>query len=192
MTDKEQIINDGVDVGGCEHHRKCILPDNIGCKIDDFLCCDKPNCYFKQLVRKTQECEKYKKRAICFKDVNKQLGYKYLTIKQECEELKKTVDEYKEALEELREECEEHRNNAESYCASYQSSCVVNAKITDIAFKYEQALNEILNIIKDLENTDILTFPDFSTEENYKMIMKQCNSGYVEILDIINKAKDGE
>ena len=54
MTNKEPIIIDGVDVSRCKHHRKCILPDNIGCKIDDFLCCDKPNCNYKQLVRKTQ------------------------------------------------------------------------------------------------------------------------------------------
>lgn len=54
MTDKEEIIIDGIDVSGCEHHRKCILPDNIGCKIDDFLCCDKPNCNYKQLAHKTQ------------------------------------------------------------------------------------------------------------------------------------------
>lgn len=50
MTDKEQIMINGVDVSKCKHHRKYILPDNIGCKIDDFLCCDNPNCYFKQLA----------------------------------------------------------------------------------------------------------------------------------------------
>lgn len=57
-----QIIINGVDVSECKHHRKCILPDNIGCKIDDFLCCDKPNCYFKQLARKTAECEELKNK----------------------------------------------------------------------------------------------------------------------------------
>ena len=59
MTDKEQIMIDGVDVSKCKQHRKCILPDNIGCKIDDMLCCDKPNCEYKQLQRKNAECEKY-------------------------------------------------------------------------------------------------------------------------------------
>lgn len=147
------------------------------------------------------ECEELKERASIAEDnfaceVQARLYHQneWLKFSKECEKLKKQLKtsekwrinaeslnekldikntRYRKALEELREECEEHRNNAESYCASYQSSCVVNAKITDIAFKYKQALNEILNIIKDLENTDILTFPDFSTEENYKMIMKQ-------------------
>ena len=50
--------------------------------------CSVVTALLKQLARKTQECEEYKKRAVYFKDVNKQLGYKYLTIKQECEELK--------------------------------------------------------------------------------------------------------
>lgn len=166
MTDKQEMIIDSVDVSGCSAlccGNTCFLSRHYSFTEPKHKqwCSDNPNCHFKQLQRKTAECE----------------------------ELKEENDRYRKALEELREECEEHRNNAESYCASYQSSCVVNAKITDIAFKYKQALNEILNIIKDLENTDILTFPDFSTEENYKMIMKQCNSGYVEILDIINKAK---
>ena len=96
---------------------------------------------------------------------------------QECEELKRKVDEYKEALEELREECEEHRNNAESYCASYQSSCVVNAEITDIAYKYGQALNNIKNYIYKQEC------------ENCRCI--SCKTPK-DILDIISRAKDGK
>lgn len=60
MENKE-IIVDGVDVSGCEFLRNCIIPDNYGCKIDDSLCCDVTNCYYKQLKRKEQECEKLKK-----------------------------------------------------------------------------------------------------------------------------------
>lgn len=60
MTDK-QIIIDGCDVSGCEFLRNCIIPDNYGCKIDDSLCCDVGNCYYKQLKRKEQECEELKK-----------------------------------------------------------------------------------------------------------------------------------
>lgn len=59
----------------------------------------------KQLTSEIQECEKYKKLAADFKDVNKQLGYKYLTIKDECEGLKRKVDEYKKALEEIEKVC---------------------------------------------------------------------------------------
>lgn len=72
--DKEQIIIDGVDVSGCCY---AILPKNqcpakimpyaketscIACKEHNTklnFCKNNPNCYFKQLSRKTAECEKY-------------------------------------------------------------------------------------------------------------------------------------
>lgn len=72
MTDKEIII-DRVDVSRCEHFIKCGSSDKeYKCKAitwlryeDDYAykengyCYKCPNCYFKQLQRKTAECEKY-------------------------------------------------------------------------------------------------------------------------------------
>lgn len=72
MTDKKVII-DRVDVGRCEHFIKCGSSDKeYKCKAitwlryeDDYAykengyCYKCPNCYFKQLQRKTDECEKY-------------------------------------------------------------------------------------------------------------------------------------
>lgn len=121
MTDKEEIIIDGVDVSGCisfdknNEYNICCYDDIREDKIPFAnFCVENKNCYFKQKVRKEQECEKYK-----------------------------------------------------------------------------QALDEIIEVIRKLNGESILTFPDLSKEENYKLIMKQCNEGYVEILNIINKAKDG-
>ena len=59
MTDK-QIIIDGVDVSKCNYFNnidksyceECC--SEFGCAI----CNDRPNCYYKQLKRKEQECEK--------------------------------------------------------------------------------------------------------------------------------------
>ena len=189
--DKQQIIINGGDVNECDFFIKnrdkylcrCTKINSFGDIVtpknaENSNCLDNYNCYYKQLARKTaecelletqlesyhigepkliqriqeleQECEQIKEKYEALKLENQE-GYEIVDeLKQECEELKRKVDEYKEALEELREECEEHRNNAESYCASYQSSCVVNAKITDIAFKLtaenrrlEEALEEI-------------------------------------------------
>ena len=49
------MISGGVDVSECQH---CGSQKN--CMIYGHLNCAKfPDCYFKQLARKTQECEKY-------------------------------------------------------------------------------------------------------------------------------------
>ena len=58
----KEIIIDGVNVAECEFLRKCVIPDNEGCAIDDSLCCDVGNCYFKQLQRLKQENEELKKK----------------------------------------------------------------------------------------------------------------------------------
>ena len=57
---KEQIICHGVDVSKCEYLKESFT--GLICadcnKSND--CSKSPNCYFKQLVRKTQECEELK------------------------------------------------------------------------------------------------------------------------------------
>lgn len=70
MTDKEIII-DGVDVSECEKLGETI--DGITCGLGKRirfvneiitkhnLCKNNPNCYYKQLKRKEQECERLKK-----------------------------------------------------------------------------------------------------------------------------------
>lgn len=65
MTDKEQIIIDGVDVSGCKYLPYC--NDKQG------NCGFESNCYFKQLARKTQEYEKLKED--------------YKELEQRCDEL---------------------------------------------------------------------------------------------------------
>ena len=79
MADKEQIIIDGCNVSGCVQFTQegdcCNLGG--GCK-------GWPNCYFKQLARKTQEC----------KTLASQLDFevqKKECLEQECEELKENI-----------------------------------------------------------------------------------------------------
>ena len=95
---------------------------------------------------------------------------------QENEELKEEFNNYKAS----------HKYNNTEFKQERDSL------INEIKYKnrYRRALNEIEETIKNLEKQDILTFPDFSLQENCKVIMKQCNDGYLQILSIINKAKD--
>lgn len=60
MTDK-QIIIDGIDVSGCKHYknRTCIADYCLtDMPFGEAKCELNPNCYYKQLKRKEQECNK--------------------------------------------------------------------------------------------------------------------------------------
>lgn len=70
MSKEEQIIIDGVDVSGCLFYQSNFEED-YDVRIKHFCsnwhnCCkssNNQNCYFKQLARKTQECEELKAYA---------------------------------------------------------------------------------------------------------------------------------
>ncbi len=89
MTDKEQIIIDGVDVSNCEYYKQaftgfiCTNPN----KSND--CSKNPDCNFKQLARKTKECEELKNKIKKLrKNIALEIG---------------TSDRYRNALEEIEE-----------------------------------------------------------------------------------------
>lgn len=62
MTDKQEIIINGVDVSRCSGYcpklgkYNCIA---LACN-STAICKQSPNCYFKQLQRKTAECQRMK------------------------------------------------------------------------------------------------------------------------------------
>ena len=75
MTDK-QIIIDGVDVSECEYYNKddktCReVNGNYDTDICEFDKCENSNCYFKQLKRKEQECNKYEQTLTEIKEICK-------------------------------------------------------------------------------------------------------------------------
>lgn len=188
MTDKEQVIIDGVDVSECLFYQINFEEDH-DVKIKHFCSnwhnsCESinnSNCYFKQLARKTQECEQYKKRAVCFKDVNKQLGYKYLTIKQECEELK---EENQKLEMQLCNDCGERDD--------YNIPCKM---IRDLDYGLQKEIEENDRYRKALEDIKEYTRKQFcdncedigSTE--YTCHCEYCE--YQEYFEIIEKVKDG-
>ena len=92
MTDKPIMIN-GVDVAGCGYlglYKECKLKCGSCCPVD---CSDNPNCYYKQLIHKEQECERLR---FPMKDSN----YAILT-KEEFEDYKKL----KQTLTEIKDIC---------------------------------------------------------------------------------------
>ena len=93
---KEQIIIDGVDVSECaiyrSSHTRTLCCSGIYCKEQQFY-----NCYFKQLARKTQECEELKEEYTELKLENKEL-YRILA---DLKEVRKLKDSYRKALEEI-------------------------------------------------------------------------------------------
>ena len=87
MTDKEQIIIDGVNVESCKHYISKAVGREYDCKLGRY-CKLNPNCYYKQLKAKEQECEELKRKV---------------ELMMDCPDCK--VDEYKKALEEIGKVC---------------------------------------------------------------------------------------
>ena len=112
MTDREQIIIDGVDVSRCRYFLKdteeqdyetdefvkgcCEAKDSyIGYEFDGYgLCRGDKDCYFKQLARKTQECEE-------LKSSNKILADLYTNVDACLQIRTEKFDRYRKALEEI-------------------------------------------------------------------------------------------
>ena len=90
----KQIIIDGCDVSGCKSFysktKDCIQEDTV-----DIPCGDYPNCYYKQLKRKEQECERLERivahscHDILYED---SLRGQLDQLKAENEELKKIIE----------------------------------------------------------------------------------------------------
>lgn len=92
MTDKGTFIVNGVDVSKCD---KLIVNQLYGCAFNCeedthiiSLCKNRHNCYYKQLARKTQECEELKSESFTRES---------LISMQE-----KDIDRYRKALEEIK------------------------------------------------------------------------------------------
>ena len=166
MTDKEIIEIDGINVLECEHYqykslKDCEMryPESGDCEIGllnylfdgnldmEKLCKDNPNCYFKQLSRKTAECEKLKKEII-----NKN---------EKIKELRFSVSDLTNRL------------------------CSLNAEKSFRIVDLEQTLDEIEKELKE----DIYCESQECGCDDFEECLK-CTKEY--ILDIINKAKDGE
>ena len=101
MTDK-QIVIDGINVSGCECYNQNIKMDCLLYPLQPDACKNNPNCYYKQLARKKQECKELKKElAKVYKDI-KLSPLCYKCDEEEC--LQKEIDKLKAENEMLRDE----------------------------------------------------------------------------------------
>lgn len=101
----EPIWMDGVDVKNCKGIDLSLSP-LVKCKslkfktsdggIAGIWCSDHTNCYFKQLARKTQECEELEEKLACQININNHLADYQVTAN-------KLMDYYRKALVEIKE-----------------------------------------------------------------------------------------
>lgn len=110
MTDKEQIIINGIDVNKCEYFKDGMC--YAECDLEgytDWECKDAElsNCYFKQLARKMQECESLKEEIKILQDnfdtATRDCNDRIDDLKDECKELKNEVKQLKDAIKREKE-----------------------------------------------------------------------------------------
>ena len=164
MTDKQMI--DGIDVNKCQHYGKC----STYCYIVDELCSDNPNCYYKQLKRKEQECEALQMSENEAKEIIAELqAYKDIN-----EDFKTAWEELKVENEELKEIINEAKNSNLGLKSFLVGEAVGN--------EYEQQLDQLKQTLDEIEEFCIVYSGNHDAYENV----------YKHILEIINESKDGE
>ena len=191
MTDKEQIIIDGVDVSKCKYYalqkhydiesdglwKVCYSKD---CKYS--ICANNYDCYYKQFKRKEQECKKLNNKIIdmnsIIEDAAINLGNKDFTLydlpfeikklSSECENLKAEEKYLKQCCQKAGEELAKHSFEYDGK----EKNLVVQA------IELNEKYNKLQKALKEIE--------EYCEEQNLKYDTTACM-----ILDIINKVKDG-
>lgn len=163
MTDK-QIIIDGVDVNECIYFKmNNKMPMCRACNsgVGSPYCEYHKDCYYKQLKRKEQECEKLKLDLIEARAHGDYLNNSALSetlkiVSEQCDQLEEENDELKEKVKELRQgwiNCDNERNLQEANSEFRQR--VIN--------RYKQTLMEIEEIAKNMNNECF--YNDFDCED---------------------------
>lgn len=172
MTENKPIIVDGVDVAGCEFAVKPINDNKIKChcakgllqlakmheqpeSIKSGLCENNSNCYFKQLARKTQECEELTKN--------------YIMVIQQRNIAQQQLDQLKAENENLKNEIEACYNQVEDFdiIATSKSNKLKQAeqklkRIKEVCKNYceQMCLCESKEVCEDCINAEVLQIID--------------------------------
>lgn len=106
MTDKEQIIINGVDVSGCSGY--CPALGKYNCIASACnraaICKQSPNCYYKQLQRRIAECEELKNEYWKLEQGNDFLAEKNSRLKGCFAEIKEIAEPFCNACQEFEPE----------------------------------------------------------------------------------------
>lgn len=152
MTDKEQIIIDGVDVKNCRRR----IGKNNYCRYFKRLCSENNfNCVWKQLARKTQECENLKAEEKYLKQCCTKAGEelakhsfeydgKEKNLVVQAMELNEKYEKLKKALEEIEKEAHDEMCDTLGHLCAYcdGKDVCITLKILDIINKAKDGKNE--------------------------------------------------
>lgn len=173
MTDKEQIIIDGVDIIDCDYFYVEQETDQVKCDNYSGYCRQHKNCPFKQLIRKTQECEELKKQLMQKSEVDMFFNTPIEGWSNDpC-----GICPHKAENEELLKENQQLRN---SLSDSLMFKFTGQENETN---RYRKALEEIEGIIKS--STKDFNHIDWEAKAAHAL------TAVDKISNIINKAKDG-
>lgn len=164
MTDKEQIMIDGVNIIDCNDYYVEQETDQVKCDLSGEYCRENKNCFYKQLLRKEQECEELKKRLMQKSEVDMFFNTPIEGWSNDpC-----GICPHKAENEELKKEL----NGSEKWRIKAES---LNEKLELNNDRYRKALEEIEGIAKN--------FGSYAAWQEQRIN---------KILDIINKAKGEE
>lgn len=197
MTNKEQVIIDGVDISRCvyrDSENRCCCDSSKKNEGEERLtgrggCAYNPNCYFKQLARKTQELELLKRTNKIHVDTLEQLSNKYNDLKDDYRELQQRHNGAFQDFEKLKQECEELKNKIKKL----RKNIALEIGTSD---RYRKALEEIERVVIPLANKNLVEncWSLLDICKNCKS-KKECGNQspytkFKHILDIISEAKD--
>lgn len=184
MTDKEEIIIDSVNVAGCVR----LQDDEISCDLGG-ECKGWGNCYYKQLARKTQECEKL---SILAQEESARNGYveyelndKLKQKTQECENLKAEEKYLKQCCQKAGEELAKH---SFEYDGKEKNLVVQAIELNEKYEKLKKALEKIERVCEK-SSTEWEAYKDETCIFHCKTRKTDKAKLADKILNIINKAK---
>ena len=168
-----EILIEGIDVSECDFLWKEKLPKKVCNNSNlDCDCISNPNCYFKRLKRKEQECEELYKQV------------KILTM--QLENFNEKLLRNKAIIEFA--DCPYYSygdNTIEPTCTKNFCYDVKSCDHKNMV-KYQQALDEIEKIANKQRKFDLTGRTPLAP------VINEVGGDFIDILDIINKAKENE